>query len=247
MTRTADRDFPSQRGFFGLSGGAEAAAVLLVPLVMTVVLAVSLPTSLSWGIFAVVASLVAPAAAAVWVLRRGADIITAADRVTGGRIILTGVLSGALVMVHTGDLSERTWLVAVLAAMALSLDAVDGWVARLTHSDSEAGARLDMEADAALLVVLCLLAAPVVGWWVLAIGAMRYVFVAASWFRPRLRSAPPPSLLRRPIAAAQGISLLTALVPWVAAELAVIVCACALILLTSSFLRDVVALEWSNR
>ena len=40
-----------------------------------------------------------------------------------------------------------------LAIPALALDAVDGWVARRTHTESELGARFDMEVDAFLLLV----------------------------------------------------------------------------------------------
>ncbi len=41
-----------------------------------------------------------------------------------------------------------------LSIPALALDAVDGWIARRTHTVSELGARFDMEVDAFLLLVL---------------------------------------------------------------------------------------------
>ncbi len=41
-----------------------------------------------------------------------------------------------------------------LAVPALILDGVDGWVARRTGTANDAGARLDMEVDAALILVL---------------------------------------------------------------------------------------------
>ena len=74
--------------------------------------------------------------------------------------------------------------------MALALDAVDGWVARRTGTVSALGARFDMEVDAFLILVLSGYVAPTLGGWVLAIGLMRYAFVAAGWVLPWLRAGP---------------------------------------------------------
>ena len=68
-----------------------------------------------------------------------------------------------------------------LAAVALVLDYVDGWVARRTASASALGARLDGEVDAFLILVLSVYVAPTAGAWVLAIGAARYAFLVAGW------------------------------------------------------------------
>ena len=76
---------------------------------------------------------------------------------------------------------EPVALLVRLAAVALALDAVDGWVARRTGTVSELGARFDMEADAFLILVLSGFVADSLGGWVLAIGLMRYAFVAAGW------------------------------------------------------------------
>ncbi|GFJ94980.1 CDP-alcohol phosphatidyltransferase family protein [Phytohabitans rumicis] len=78
-----------------------------------------------------------------------------------------------------------------LAAVALALDAVDGQVARRTGSTSVLGARFDMEVDAVLIMVLSVVVAGSLGPWVLAIGAFRYVFVAAAWALPWLRGSLP--------------------------------------------------------
>ena len=62
-----------------------------------------------------------------------------------------------------------------LAAGALALDAVDGWVARRTRTAATLGAHFDAEVDAFLILVLSVYVARSAGAWVLAIGAARYV------------------------------------------------------------------------
>lgn len=100
-----------------------------------------------------------------------------------------------------------------------------------------------MESDSALLLVLSVLVSVTLGWWVVAIGAMRYVFVAASWVRPALRGELTPSLARRTVAALQGIALLLALVPAIPPPWAAVGVVLALLALLASFVRDVVDLE----
>ena len=70
------------------------------------------------------------------------------------------------------------------------------------------GARFDMEVDAFLILVLSAYLADTLGPWVLAIGAMRYVFVVAAG-RLCAGCARPcrTSMIRKTVAAAQGIVL----------------------------------------
>ena len=65
-----------------------------------------------------------------------------------------------------------------LSAVALAMDAVDGWLARRTNSASELGARFDMEVDALLVLVLVfeLWLREQAGAWVLTGGLLRYVY-----------------------------------------------------------------------
>lgn len=97
-----------------------------------------------------------------------------------------------------------------LAAVALVLDAVDGWVARRTGTATVFGARFDGEVDAFLIAALSLYAATLYGAWVLAIGAARYVFLAGELSRPWMRLPLPPRRWRKAVAAAQGIVLTVA-------------------------------------
>ena len=156
-----------------------------------------------------------------------------ADRVTLIRAVLTGVVAALVV-----DGSAVAALTAV-AAVALALDWVDGRVARRTGTASSFGARFDMETDAFLLLVLSVHVAGSLGAWVLAIGAMRYAFVAASWPLPWLRGALPPSMARKTVAALQGIVLVAAgsgVLPRPVAMAAVVGALCALVW---SFGRDI--------
>jgi phosphatidylglycerophosphate synthase len=97
-----------------------------------------------------------------------------------------------------------------LATVALCLDPVDGWVARRTGTATELGARFDGEADAFLMLALSVYVAPACGWWVLAIGAARYLFLAGEWLLPWMRAPLPPRRWRKLVAATQGIVLTAA-------------------------------------
>lgn len=169
--------------------------------------------------------------------------VTTADLLTLLRPLAAGGLAAATVLALGEELSARSWPLALVGAAALASDVLDGPVARRTGTAGPVGARLDMEADAALVLVLSALAATVVGPWVLAIGLMRYAFVAASRVRPALRRSLRVSRLRRLIGGFQMIALLTAVVPVVPGRVAAGVAAAALALLVVSFGRDVVALE----
>ncbi len=101
-------------------------------------------------------------------------------------------------------------LLVALAALALALDAADGWTARRTGTATGLGARFDGEADAFLILALSVYVAPAHGAWVLAIGAARYLFGAGEWLLPWMRAPLPPRRWRRLVAATQGIVLTVA-------------------------------------
>jgi phosphatidylglycerophosphate synthase len=157
-----------------------------------------------------------------------------ADVVTLTRAVLAGAVT-ALV----ADTSPHTsqWPLVIVAALALSTDAIDGKVARRTGTVSKFGARFDMEVDAFLILVLSAHVATQLGWWVLAIGGMRYAFVAAARIWPWLTAPLPTRLSSKAVAATQGIVLtVVMLMPAVPATILV---ALALLALTWSFARDV--------
>jgi phosphatidylglycerophosphate synthase len=160
-----------------------------------------------------------------------------ANVVTVVRSTLVGMITGIVVASFVGPVPVG--LLVVLVVPALLLDAVDGWVARHTGSASELGARFDMEVDAFLLLVLSAYVMQTLGVWVLAIGVMRYAFVAAGCIYPWLRRQLPYRYWRKVVTAAQGVALTiaaTRLLPAFDFLLVVI----ALALLVESFGRDVI-------
>ncbi|ACQ81980.1 CDP-alcohol phosphatidyltransferase [Beutenbergia cavernae DSM 12333] len=146
-----------------------------------------------------------------------------------------------------GATDVRTWVLLGIAAPALALDAVDGVVARRTGTASAAGGRLDVDADAVLLIVLSVAAATVVGSWALVIGLAYPAFLAVGLLRPAWRHALRPDPDRRTIAALQAVALAVVLVPAVPRPVASIVAALASGLLLASFARDAVALDHAHR
>jgi phosphatidylglycerophosphate synthase len=101
-------------------------------------------------------------------------------------------------------------LLVTLAAVALALDLVDGWLARRTATASALGARFDGEVDAFLILALSVYVASAFGAWVLAIGAARYLFLAGEWLLPWMRAPLPPRRWRKVVAAVQGVVLTVA-------------------------------------
>jgi phosphatidylglycerophosphate synthase len=167
-----------------------------------------------------------------------------ADWVTLARVTLAiGV--AALVADSFGRPAPVTLLVS-LSALALALDAVDGWVARRTRSTGTWGAQFDGEVDAFLILVLSVYVARSAGAWVLAIGAARYAFLAGERRLTWMRTALPPRYWRKVVAATQGIALTVVAAGVLPPALTRVVLVAALILLAESFGRDVWWL-WGER
>lgn len=178
------------------------------------------------------------------VRRAQATTLGPADHVTLTRAVLVGGVTALVAnRLFSGGTPVAT-LVAI-ATVALVLDALDGLVARRSGTASALGARFDMEVDAFLILVLSVHVAVLVGPWALAIGAMRYAFVAASWTMPWMRSALPTRYSAKAVAALQAIVLVVATAEILPLPLAVALVSTALALLTWSFSHDVAWL-WRN-
>ncbi|MCX7892139.1 MAG: CDP-alcohol phosphatidyltransferase family protein [Burkholderiales bacterium] len=163
------------------------------------------------------------------------DRFGAANGVTLVRAALAALLAG---LVGEGADPPLAAFAAAAGGIAVALDFVDGRLARASGLASAFGARFDMETDAALVLVLSILAWQTgrAGAWVLAAGALRYVFVAAGVLLPWMRRPLPPSARRQTAAATQMVALVAALAvdPPVSGALA----AAALALLGASFAID---------
>lgn len=161
-----------------------------------------------------------------------------ANRVTLLRGAMLALLAG---VAGHGELSDAVrWAVVVLAFIALALDGVDGAIARRTATASAFGARFDMEVDAALILLLALLVwqSGQTGAWVLALGALRYVFVAAGWWLRAMRRPLPESLRRKAVCVVQVLALPVCLAPVTPVAVAGPVALVALTLLLWSFVID---------
>ena len=163
--------------------------------------------------------------------------LTVADWVTLAR----ATLAAGVAALVAGSFEEpaRVGMLVSISAIALALDAVDGWVARRTRTAAPLGAQFDGEVDAFLILVLSVYVARSAGAWVLAIGAARYAFLAAGGPFPWMRAPLPPRYWRKVVAATQGIVLTVAAADVLppAADPGVLLAALAL--LAESFGRDV--------
>ncbi|RZU48305.1 phosphatidylglycerophosphate synthase [Krasilnikovia cinnamomea] len=168
--------------------------------------------------------------------RTGLRRLGAANLVTLSRALLVGGVTA--LVAYSFERPAPTAVLVALVGVALALDGVDGQVARRTGSTTALGARFDMEVDAFLILVLSVYVAGPLGWWTVAMGAYRYVFVAASWALPWMNRALPPRFSRKVVAAAQGVALVVATAGILPASVNLVVVAAALVSLTWSFVRD---------
>jgi phosphatidylglycerophosphate synthase len=224
--------------------GSPLSSIFLVAL-LTAALGGVLADQATWASAQVVAGLVAYAAmsgviAAAVGVKRAAGGFGIANQVTLLRAGLVCLIGGALL----AGPSLLGWSLAALVAAALSLDAVDGWLARRCGVASRFGARFDLEVDSLLILILTVLVwqSGRVGAWVLAIGLARYAFVLAGWLLPFVRAPLPPSRRRQAICVQQGVTLLLCLLPPVGATTASVGAALAFAGLLVSFGADIIYL-----
>ena len=174
--------------------------------------------------------------------RSGRHRLGPADMVTLARAVLIGGVTALAADSLTRPVDVP--VLVTLTVIALLLDAVDGQVARRSRTASAFGARFDLEVDAFLLLVLSLLLVEPLGWWALAVGAMRYCFVALGLALPWLTAALPPRFSRKVVAAVQGVVLVVAVAGVLPQGAAAAAVGAALTALCWSFGRDA---RWLHR
>ena len=161
----------------------------------------------------------------------------AANTVTLFRVVLVCFLVG-----YIGQATPLadTWLIVAIAGLALGLDGIDGWLARRSGAESPFGAMFDQETDAALILILCVLAAQTgkAGWWILASGALRYLWVGAGLVLDWMRRPLPFSQRRRVVCVVQVGALIVALIPLSPIALSAPLAGVSLALLLASFAAD---------
>ena len=156
-----------------------------------------------------------------------------------------GVAGLAALALDPAALGALTPMVAVVAGGAiLALDGIDGAAARRTGLASPFGARFDVEVDAALTLVLSVLAwrTGPAGPAILALIAPYYAFSVLRAWRPRFGRPLPPSRIRKAVCVLQvatPIALLALPLPAAAGRALVWTCLAAIL---ASFARDLARL-----
>jgi phosphatidylglycerophosphate synthase len=189
---------------------AAAAGGILVGAASLVLARAPLPALTSVAFFGIVALV----ALGFFAQLRPRPPFGAANAITLGRAALIAVVAGYAVDPPPAE-DNVWWIAALLAGAALLLDGADGWTARRRGLATAFGARFDMEIDAlaALVLSLALWQGDRTGAWIVAVGALRYLFLIAGWAFAPMRRPLPPSQRRRAVAALQVALMIVCLVP----------------------------------
>jgi phosphatidylglycerophosphate synthase len=167
---------------------------------------------------------------------------------TANRVTLARAAMAALLLALIGERasSAEAWFAVILASLVITMDGVDGWLARSRGDTSDFGARFDMETDALLIFGMAALVWQYgkAGPWILAAGLMRYVFVASSYLLPWMRRTLPKRRGRQTICVVAALSLTVCLAPPLLPPVSDVVALAGLALLSSSFAIDI---AWLRR
>lgn len=163
------------------------------------------------------------------------QMLGAANCVTLLRLMLVAVLAATLI----GEADP--WSVLAIATLVLSMDGIDGWLARRQGLVSRFGGQFDMEVDSLFALMLALAVwlmghAPMA---VLLLGLPRYAFGLAGWVWPWINRPVPDSFSRKLACVVQIMTLIALLVPQIAMLAAVPLISAALGILALSFGRDI--------
>jgi phosphatidylglycerophosphate synthase len=169
------------------------------------------------------------------------DRLGLCNLVTLGRAAMLAVL--AALLMRPGGLADDpalAWGAVVFALAGLVLDGVDGWLARRSGLASTFGARFDMEVDAGLAAVLCVLVilSGKAGLWLIPLGFLRYAWVMAGALRPWLTGPLPERFSRKAVCVVQIAALIALLAPVVTPPVSTLIAAAATLALVWSFAVD---------
>ncbi len=168
--------------------------------------------------------------------------------VTTLRAVATALFAGLVLdagQIAGGPREIWAWTFAGIALAALLLDGVDGYLARRLKLQSSFGARYDMEVDALLILLLSILAFALgkAGVFVLAIGLMRYAFLAGQFVWPWLAGELPPSMRRKAVCVLQAAVLGAIITPVVEPPLSSVAALVTVAFLAWSFAVDILWLR----
>lgn len=161
-----------------------------------------------------------------------------ANAITLLRLAIVGLL---LSILFAGGVNAA--IIVALSAVALSLDGLDGYLARRQGLTSRFGAAFDMEVDSAFALVLSVLAAfGPAGPLALLLGLPRYLLGVAGLALPWLNGALPPRYSRKVVCVVQLVVLIVLQLPGLAPWFALTLVAAVAGLLAWSFGIDIVHL-----
>ncbi len=208
-------------------------------LIATVAAALGLAVLADLPLWAVLPAVLAVTTAVLWRYhsRNTAQRFGLANWVTLFRLNFVSLMAVAVWQDEPNIL--QSWLLFLIAASALALDGVDGWLARRRQEASAFGERFDMGADTAFTIIttLCLVSFGLVGAWVLLLGLLRPAFAVAGHVWPSM-SAPLPASRGRKMACAGSLACLVAGLAPPLAPVAPVLAFLALLPLVWSFGRD---------
>lgn len=167
----------------------------------------------------------------------------------GNMVTLLRLTMVAVLVVALASGSGQSWPLFIFALVALSLDGVDGWLARRQNLASSFGARFDMEVDAIFALVLALMAFTngVVGGFVLLLGVPSYIFFLAKSVFPWLDNPLPDLFSRKVVCVAQLAVLIALQIPVDLAGLIGPLTVMVAAALVWSFGRDIIWLARTHR
>lgn len=223
----------------GFARAAALGAFGVLALSVTLPNAAAVPIALSLAGFIMAASL------AGWFVQRAYphDRLGVCNHITLSRLVLVSALAS-----HVIAGGGPSWIFLGLALVALSLDGVDGWMARRQGLVSGFGARFDVEVDALMALVLALNAAlmPQIGLIALVLGLPRYAFVAASIVLPWMQRPLPDRFSRKVICVVQLAALIAMQAPTLPPVMGLLLMLGIAAALIWSFAVDIVWL-WRSR
>lgn len=171
------------------------------------------------------------------------DVVGFCNVVTLLRFVMVATLCAPLLG------NPEPWVTLAVAVVILTLDGLDGWLARWQGVVSDFGARFDMEVDSAFALILALnvWAYGHAGAMVLLLGMPRYAFVVATWVWPWLDRPVPDRFSRKLACVLQIAALIALLSPIVAVVAGTPVMIAAITILGLSFAHDIIWLHRHKR
>lgn len=165
------------------------------------------------------------------------------NTVTMLRLAMVGCLVMALIAAV-----PPSWTLFIFAIATLSLDGLDGWLARRENLTSAFGARFDMETDALFALILAIMAfsAGTAGVYVLLLGLPSYLFFVAKFIWPWLDAPLPDLFSRKAVCVAQLLVLIVLQIPALPSQILAPATALVAAALVWSFGRDILWL-WRAR